>query len=82
MQEFLDLVKNGKTVEAIQYARDNLSASAEANMSLLQQAMATLAFPNPQTAPQFKVSRFDDTLLVLLSLIAEDYKNMFSRVYE
>jgi macrophage erythroblast attacher len=54
IQEFLDLVKNGKTVEAIQYARDSLSASAESNMSLLQQAMATLAFPNPHTAPQFK----------------------------
>ncbi|EGC35819.1 hypothetical protein DICPUDRAFT_151775 [Dictyostelium purpureum] len=44
IQEFIELVKKNKTIEAINYAKTHLSGHSSTNLKEIQQAMATLIF--------------------------------------
>ncbi len=54
VQEFIQLVQKGAKIEAISYARKNLSPWAATEMAELQRAMATLAFSPKTTCPPYR----------------------------
>lgn len=55
LQEFIELVRANKMMDAIHYARKYLSTWGLTNMKELQQAMATLAFKSNTDCPGYKV---------------------------
>lgn len=52
-QQFLELVRGGDRMGAVQYAGEHLSglATVPAHVNEIQQAMATLAFARPEACP-------------------------------
>jgi hypothetical protein len=55
LQEFIELVRGERMIEAIMYARKYLASWGATNMKELQQAMATLAFKSNTDCPGYKV---------------------------
>jgi predicted metal-binding membrane protein len=55
LQEFIELVRGERMIEAIMYARKYLASWGATNMKELQQAMATLAFKTNTDCPGYKV---------------------------
>ncbi|GAQ85907.1 LisH dimerisation motif containing protein [Klebsormidium nitens] len=55
LQEFIELVRGEKMVEAIKYARKYLAPWGQSHMKELQQAMATLAFKKDTDCPSYRV---------------------------
>ncbi len=55
LQEFIELVRGDRMIEAIMYARKHLASWGATNMKELQQAMATLAFKSNTDCPGYKV---------------------------
>lgn len=56
LQEFIELVRAERMMDAIMYARKHLAAWGSTNMKELQQAMATLAFKSNTDCAGYKVS--------------------------
>eukprot|EP00002_Diphylleia_rotans_P036655 TRINITY_DN80_c0_g4_i2.p1 TRINITY_DN80_c0_g4~~TRINITY_DN80_c0_g4_i2.p1 ORF type:complete len:393 (-),score=94.05 TRINITY_DN80_c0_g4_i2:117-1295(-) len=54
LQEFIELVRSERLVEAITYARKHLQPNADTNIKELQQAMTLLAFLKDTTCPVYK----------------------------
>ncbi|BBN11315.1 macrophage erythroblast attacher [Marchantia polymorpha subsp. ruderalis] len=54
LQEFIELVRSEKMMEAIMYARKHLAPWGSTNMKELQQAMATLAFKSNTDCASYK----------------------------
>eukprot|EP00128_Syssomonas_multiformis_P004293 Colp12_sorted_trinity150504_noHs@31230 len=57
VQEFIELIRQGKRIDAIKYSRKYLAPWAETNMKEVQQAMAALAFQANTDCPTYYVSR-------------------------
>ncbi|OAE26085.1 hypothetical protein AXG93_1480s1090 [Marchantia polymorpha subsp. ruderalis] len=55
LQEFIELVRSEKMMEAIMYARKHLAPWGSTNMKELQQAMATLAFKSNTDCASYKI---------------------------
>ncbi|KAH9567156.1 hypothetical protein CY35_03G016000 [Sphagnum magellanicum] len=55
LQEFIELVRGDRMIEAIMYARKHLASWGATNMKELQQAMATLAFKSNTDCPGYKI---------------------------
>lgn len=55
LQEFIELVRGERMMEAITYARKYLSPWGSTNMKELQQAMATLAFKSNTDCAEYKI---------------------------
>lgn len=58
LQEFIELVRAERMMDAIMYARKHLAAWGSTNMKELQQAMATLAFKSNTDCAGYKVGHF------------------------
>lgn len=56
MQEFIEIVRQNRMVDAIMYARKHLAPWAQAHLRDLQQALAVLAF-KPQVHPTLAIVR-------------------------
>lgn len=56
LQEFIELVRAERMMDAIMYARKYLSVWSSTNMKELQQAMATLAFKSTTDCDGYKVA--------------------------
>ena len=59
LQEFIELVRAERMMDAIMYARKHLAAWGSTNMKELQQAMATLAFKSNTDCAGYKVDNTD-----------------------
>lgn len=59
VQEFIELVRDERMLDAILYARKHLAPWGATNMKELQQAMATLAFKSTTDCPPYK-TLFDE----------------------
>lgn len=55
LQEFIELVRAERMMDAIMYARKHLAVWGSTNMKELQQAMATLAFKSNTDCAGYKV---------------------------
>jgi macrophage erythroblast attacher len=55
LQEFIELVRGDRMIDAIMYARKHLASWGATNMKELQQAMATLAFKSNTDCPGYKI---------------------------
>ena len=64
LQEFIELVREERMMEAVTYARKYLASWGSTNMKELQQAMATLAFKSSTDCASYKVSNFFVALTV------------------
>ncbi|KYQ90022.1 lissencephaly type-1-like protein [Tieghemostelium lacteum] len=58
IQEFIELVRANRLLDAISYSRTHLSPNSQTNMKEIQQAMATLVFQKDTTCDKYK-SLFD-----------------------
>lgn len=74
VQQFIELVREDKKLEAIQYARTHLSPWANQYMSELQHAVATLAFTANTNCSTYKVLFENSQWQVLTDLF---YKELF-----
>ncbi|CAM9369036.1 unnamed protein product, partial [Phaeothamnion confervicola] len=78
-QMFVEMVRSGNKDEAIQFAQEHLAKHAAERGADVQQAMATLAFPQPAACPipeyaaLFAPERWDD----LLRLFGQEVLRVF-----
>lgn len=69
LQEFIELVRAERMMDAIMYARKHLAAWGSTNMKELQQAMATLAFKSNTDCAGYKVGLLCYVLQFLRTIV-------------
>ena len=67
LQEFIELVRENKLMEAITYSRKYLSTYSETNMKDIQMVMVTLAFSN-NIADNSKIGKYK-VLFIIITII-------------
>lgn len=77
LQEFIELVRAERMMDAIMYARKHLAAWGSTNMKELQQAMATLAFKSNTDCAGYKIL-FDPQQWDNLT---QEFKQEFYKLY-
>ncbi|CAM6095227.1 unnamed protein product [Calypogeia fissa] len=77
LQEFIELVRAEKMMDAIMYARKYLAAWGSTNMKELQQAMATLAFKSNTDCASYKIL-FDEKQW---DNLIQQFKQEFYKLY-
>jgi hypothetical protein len=77
LQEFIELVRAERMMDAIMYARKHLAAWGSTNMKELQQAMATLAFKSNTDCAGYKIL-FD---MQQWDNLTQEFKQEFYKLY-
>ena len=54
LQEFVELIKSGKRMDAVKHARKHLSSSDPEQLPLIQRGMGLLAFPADTNVEPYK----------------------------